>query len=69
MPWPLQSVAAGDIYAASQDADNGDYSPLLAGQGLRMLERGDQGAAEIVEEVVAEAMVVRLGGGASSGPR
>jgi len=71
LPWPLQSVAAGDIYAASQDADNGDYSPLLAGQGLRMLERGDQGAAEIVEEVVAEAeaMLVRLGGGAPSGPR
>ena len=69
LPWPLQSVAAGDIYAASQDADNSDYSPLLAGQGLRMLERGDQGAAEIVEEVVAEAMLVRLGGGAPSGPR
>jgi nitronate monooxygenase len=71
LAWPLQRAAAGDIYGASQAADNGDYSPLLAGQGLRMLKRGDQGAAEIVEEVVAEAgaMLVRLGGGAPPGPR
>ncbi len=68
LAWPLQRAAAGDIYAASQAADDGDYSPLLAGQGLRMLKY-EQGAGEIVEEVVAEAEAVlsRLGG-ASSGP-
>ena len=55
LAWPLQSVAAGDIYGASQAADNGDYSPLFAGQGLRMLKKHDQGAAEIVAEVVDEA--------------
>jgi nitronate monooxygenase len=66
--WPLQRAAAGDIYGASQAADDGDYSPLLAGQGLRMLKEEGQGAAEIVDEIVAEAGVVlsRLGG-ASSG--
>ena len=54
LAWPLQSLAAGDIYGASQTTGNDDYSPLYAGQGLRML-KGDQGAAEIVEEIVAEA--------------
>jgi nitronate monooxygenase len=54
LAWPLQSVAAGDIYSASQDANNGDYSPLFAGQGLRML-KDDQGAAEIVAEVIGGA--------------
>lgn len=66
LAWPLQSVAAGDIYGASQSSDNDDYSPMLDGQGLRMLKDG-QGAAEILEEIVAEATMVmkRLYGGAS----
>jgi nitronate monooxygenase len=70
LAWPLQRAAAGDIYRASQDADSGDYSPLLAGQGLRMLKEGGQEAAGIVEEVVTEAGAVlsRLGGGAPSEP-
>jgi nitronate monooxygenase len=58
LAWPLQSLATGDIYAASQAADNDNYSPLLAGQGLRMLKKSEQGAAEIVEEVVSEATAV-----------
>ena len=58
LAWPLQRAAAGDIYKAAQAADNGDYSPLLAGQGLRMLEEDGQEAAGIVEEVVAEAGAV-----------
>jgi nitronate monooxygenase len=70
LAWPLQRAAAGDIYRASQAADDGDYSPLLAGQGLRMLEEDGQGAAEIVAEVVAEAEAVlaRLGGASSEAP-
>jgi nitronate monooxygenase len=54
LAWPLQGAAAGDIYAASQARDDGDYSPLFAGQGLRMLDK-EQGAAEIVEEIVTRA--------------
>ena len=70
LAWPLQRAAAGDIYRASQAADDGDYSPLLAGQGLRMLREDGQGAAEIVAEVVAEAEAVlaRLGGASSEAP-
>jgi nitronate monooxygenase len=58
LAWPLQSLAADDIYAASQAADNDDYSPLFAGQGLRMLKKGEQGAAEIVENILSEAAAV-----------
>ncbi len=43
-----------DLYGASQAADDGDYSPLLVGQGLRMLKDG-QCAAEIVRDLVEEA--------------
>ncbi len=67
LAWPLQSVAASDIYQASQSANNGDYSPLFAGQGLRML-KDERGAAEIVEKLVNEAKTVlsRLSGGTPS---
>lgn len=58
LAWPLQSLAAGDIYAASQATDNDDYSPLFAGQGLRMVKESEQGAAEIVEEILSEATAV-----------
>jgi nitronate monooxygenase len=57
LPRPLQGVVAGDSYAASQVTSSDDYSPLFAGQGLRMLS-GEQGAAEIVEEILSEAMAV-----------
>jgi nitronate monooxygenase len=60
LAWPLQSVAAGDIYGASQAADNEALSLLLAGQGLRMLKKHDQGAAEIVGE--AGDRLLELGG-------
>jgi nitronate monooxygenase len=68
LAWPLQRAAAGDIYRASQKADNGDYSPLLAGQGLRTLKEDARGAGEIVEGLVEEAVGVlsRLSGGAPS---
>lgn len=57
LAWPLQSMAASDIYAASQAANSDDYSPLLAGQGLRML-KGERGAAKMVEEILSEAATV-----------
>jgi nitronate monooxygenase len=70
LAWPLQRAAAGDVYRASQAADDGDYSPLLAGQGLRMLREDGQGAEEIVAEVVTEAaeVISRLGGASSEAP-
>jgi len=56
-PWPLQSLAAEDLYGAAQARGEADYFPLLAGQGLRML-KGGQSSAEIVKEVVTEAQAV-----------
>ena len=54
LPWPFQRVAAADLYAgATAQGDAGLY-PVLAGQGLRLLTDGE-GAAEIVEELVAQA--------------
>ncbi|HEX2219983.1 MAG TPA: nitronate monooxygenase [Gemmatimonadales bacterium] len=52
LPWPRQAAAAMDIYRASL-ADDGDWAPLFAGQGLRLATR-EQPAAEIVRELAAE---------------
>jgi nitronate monooxygenase len=59
--WPRMGAAALDIYRASQAAD-GEWTPLLAGQGAGVIRR-EQPAAEIVRELVAEAAAVgaRLG--------
>ncbi|MGA9154546.1 MAG: nitronate monooxygenase [Candidatus Nitrosopolaris sp.] len=54
LAWPIQSLAANDIYAAAQQQNNAEYFPLLAGQGLRMLKKG-QSAAEIIQEIMSEA--------------
>lgn len=54
LAWPLQAFVADDIYSAAQANDKVEYYPLLAGQGLRLL-KGDQSAAEIVEEIAGEA--------------
>ena len=55
--WPRQGAAALDIYRASL-ADDGEWAPLFAGQGVR-LGRREQPAAEIVRELVEEARRVR----------
>lgn len=52
LPWPRQAAAAMDIYRASL-ADDGEWAPLYAGQGLRLATR-EQPAAEIVRELAAE---------------
>jgi nitronate monooxygenase len=54
LAWPLQSLAAGDVYRAAVERDDAGFYPLLGGQAMRLL-KPDQGAAEIVEELVAEA--------------
>jgi NAD(P)H-dependent flavin oxidoreductase YrpB (nitropropane dioxygenase family) len=51
-------AAAVDIFRASQAAD-GEWTPLFAGQGVRLARR-EQPAAEIVRELVAEAAAVRM---------
>jgi nitronate monooxygenase len=55
--WPRQGAAALDIYRASL-ADDGEWAPLFAGQGVR-LGRREQPAGEIVRELVEEARRVR----------
>ncbi len=62
LAWPLQAAAAEDIYQAARTSDDADFFPLFAGQGLRLLKR-DQGAEEIVAELVTEAraVIARLG--------
>jgi nitronate monooxygenase len=54
LAWPLQALAADDIYKVAQRRGETEYFPLLAGQGLRLLKR-NQSAAEIIEEIVADA--------------
>jgi nitronate monooxygenase len=54
LAWPLQAIAADDIYSASQANSKVEYFPLLAGQGLRSIKK-DQGAAEIIKEIVQDA--------------
>jgi nitronate monooxygenase len=54
--WPLQRAAAQDIYGAAQAQGNLDYSPVWAGQGLRLAQRDarERSAAEIVAELATE---------------
>lgn len=54
LAWPLQGLAAADLYRAAQARGDPEWLPLLVGQGLRMLRR-DQHAADIVREIVREA--------------
>ena len=67
LAWPLQALAADDIYRDAQAQGMTDYYPLLAGQGLRLLKR-DQSAAEILEDIVIEAqnIISKLGNKLSS---
>jgi nitronate monooxygenase len=57
LPYPLQGMAAMDIYAAAVQRDRADLFPLWAGQGLRLLTDG-QSAQEIVSEIAEEATAV-----------
>jgi nitronate monooxygenase len=57
LPWPRQGMAASDIYSASIAGD-GDWAPLMAGQGLRLARRV-QPAKEIVAELAADLERIR----------
>jgi nitronate monooxygenase len=63
LAWPLQSLAAEDIYRAAAERDEAGLFPLLGGQATRLLRR-EAGAAEIVDDLVTEARAClrRLGG-------
>jgi nitronate monooxygenase len=61
LAWPLQGIAADDIYRQAQIKNNADYFPILAGQGLRLLGEEVEAAAsaaKIVEELVNETIQV-----------
>jgi nitronate monooxygenase len=62
LPFPLQAVAASDIFVVAMQNNNPDLFPLWAGQGLRSLR--EAGAAEIVTAMAeeAEAVIERLAG-------
>jgi nitronate monooxygenase len=55
--WPRMGAAALDIYRASQMAD-GEWTPLLAGQGAGLVRR-EEPAARIVRELVADVAAIR----------
>jgi nitronate monooxygenase len=57
LAWPLQRLAAADIYEAASTRGERDIYPLLGGQATRLL-RPDQGAAEIVAEIASEAETI-----------
>jgi nitronate monooxygenase len=67
LAWPLQRLAAADIYEAARERGDADLHPLLGGQATRLL-RPDQSAAEILAEIVAEARDL-LGSGTAAGSR
>ncbi len=57
LPWPRQGALGAELYRASF-AEDGEWAPLLAGQGLRLAAR-EQAAAEIMRELAATAREVR----------
>lgn len=54
LTWPLQGISADDIYSESRKQNLADPYPLLAGQGSRLLKRG-QNAKDIINEIVSSA--------------
>jgi nitronate monooxygenase len=57
LPWPRQGALGAELYRASFNED-GEYAPLLAGQGLR-LAGAEAPAADIVRELARVSQEVR----------
>lgn len=57
LAWPLQGIVADDIYRQAELKNNADYFPILAGQGLGLLQE-ERAASEIVGELVRETVQV-----------
>ena len=60
LPPLLQNAAAQDVVEEARRRGDGDYFPMLAGQGVGLV-RDLPGAAEVVEAVVREARIVLAG--------
>ncbi len=57
LAWPLQSLAADDIYNSARLTNNAEYFPLLAGQGLGIVRhKGAESASAIVTELIKETL-------------
>jgi nitronate monooxygenase len=57
LAWPLQALAADDIYSTARSTNNTEYYPLLAGQGLRIVKnRHEESASSILTELVKETL-------------
>jgi nitronate monooxygenase len=57
LPWPRQGALGAELYRASF-AEDGEWAPLLAGQGLR-LAKAEQAAADIMRELARVGREVR----------
>jgi len=57
LPWPRQGALGAELYRTSF-AEDGEWAPLLAGQGLRLAVR-EETAADIMRELTATARAVR----------
>ena len=57
LPWPRQGALGAELFRASF-ADDGEWAPLLAGQGLR-LATAEQPAADIMRELARAGREVR----------
>jgi nitronate monooxygenase len=58
LSWPYQALAAEDLFRAAISADDANWAPLLAGQGLR-LALTEASAAEIIEAIVSGVVAAR----------
>jgi nitronate monooxygenase len=67
LPFPWQSSVLDDIYAWAWESNDPDLFPLWAGQGAGLAKR-EQPAAEIIDEIIREAVGIRerLGAGAAA---
>lgn len=57
LPFPSQNAVTRDVRNAAAGQHKADYMSLWAGQGTRMLKRG-QSAEEIVAETIRQAQTV-----------
>jgi nitronate monooxygenase len=57
LPWPWQYLAAQDLYQAAAAANDAECFPLLGGQAGALCSP-DQGAADVVRDLVDQAIAV-----------
>jgi NAD(P)H-dependent flavin oxidoreductase YrpB (nitropropane dioxygenase family) len=57
LPFPWHYVAAADVYREAVAKDHRDYFPLVAGQGVGLINNLPT-AAEVMEMIIGEAQAV-----------